>query len=62
MIWDFKRTLDCAAVRVSVNACGDLASPEVRARLPQHFDTRGGFPPPGADAEYAANFGRAAGR
>jgi NAD-dependent SIR2 family protein deacetylase len=56
MIWDFKRTLYCAAERVSVNACGDLASPEVRARLQQHFDTRGGFPPPGADAEYAAYF------
>ena len=56
MIWDFKRTLYCAAERVSVNACGDLASPEVRARLQQHFDTRGGFPPSGADAEYSAYF------
>jgi hypothetical protein len=45
LIWEFKRTLFCAAQRVPLEAVADLADPAVQARLQQHFDTLGSFPP-----------------
>ena len=56
MIWEFKRSLFCAAQRVSLESCADLGSPEVRARLQRHFDDRGGFPPADSPLEYAEYF------
>ena len=56
MIWEFKRTLYCAAQRVSIETCSDLGSAVVRARLQAHFDDSGGFPPPDSETEYADYF------
>jgi hypothetical protein len=56
MIWDFKRTLFCAAQRVSLESCADLGDSGVRARLQRHFDDKGGFPPADSAEEYAAYF------
>lgn len=56
MIWEFKRTLFCAAQRVPVAAVADLADPAVQARLQGHFDALGTFPAEGADDEYATFF------
>jgi hypothetical protein len=58
MVWEFKRQLFCAAQRVSLAACSDLANPIVQARIQQHFDDEGGYPPRGADDEYAFYFER----
>lgn len=56
LIWEFKRTLFCAAQRVPLEAVADLADPAVQARLQHHFDALGSFPAEGADEEYAAYF------
>lgn len=56
MIWDFKRSLFCAAQRVSVESAADLGDASVRARLQRHFDDAGGFPPADSAEEYAAYF------
>src|SRR4051812_40641588 len=56
MIWEFKRTLYCAAQRVSIETCSDLGSAVVRARLQKHFDDGGGFPPADSETEYADYF------
>jgi NAD-dependent SIR2 family protein deacetylase len=56
MIWDFKRTLYCSAQRVPVSSCSDLGNPSLRAKLQQHFNTAGGFPPENSDEEYSHYF------
>jgi hypothetical protein len=56
MVWEFKRTLFCAAQRVPRAAVADLADPSVQSRLQRHFDALGGFPAQGADEEYADFF------
>jgi len=56
MIWDFKRTLYCAAQKISIRSCSDLGSPVLRARLQRYFDSIGGFPPENSDDEYAHYF------
>lgn len=56
LIWQFKRTLFCAAQRVSVKSCEDLSSPTVRQRLNRYFDSLGTFPPEDSPEEYADYF------
>lgn len=56
LIWQFKRTLFCAAQGVSVHAVPDLGDPAVRARLQHYCDSTGLFPPEDAEDEYAAYF------
>lgn len=56
LIWQFKRTLFCAAQRVSVKSCEDLSSSAVRQRLQRYLDTLGAFPPEDSPEEYAAYF------
>jgi hypothetical protein len=56
MIWDFKRTLYCAAQKISIRFCSDLGSPALRARLQRYFDSIGGFPPENSDDKYAHYF------
>lgn len=56
MILDFKRRLYCAAQRVPLSTCANLSDPALGERLQQYFDSLGGFPPVGADDEYAAFF------
>ena len=56
MIWDFKRQLYSTDQRVSPASVGSLSEAGVRERLQHYFDGRGGFPPAGADDEYAAYF------
>jgi len=56
MIQDFKRTLFCAAERVSIRSYPDLDSPFLQARLQQYFDNLAGHPPQGSPEEYASYF------
>ena len=56
LIWDFKRTLYCAAQKVSIRTCEDLGDPSLRARLQRYFDSLGTFPAQDADDEYASYF------
>ncbi|MCL4543145.1 MAG: SIR2 family protein [Chloroflexi bacterium] len=56
LIWDFKRTLYCAAQKVSIRTCEDLGNPSLRARLQRYFDSLGTFPAQDADDEYASYF------
>lgn len=56
MVWDFKRKLYCSAQRVSPDACRDLGSPEVQARLHAYLDALGSYPPRSDADEYAAYF------
>jgi hypothetical protein len=59
LVWDFKRQLYCAAQSVRLSSISDLADPVVQARLQQFFDDLRGYPPAGADDEYAFYFERA---
>lgn len=56
MIWDFKRTLYCAAQRVPISSCSDLGNSALRAKLQQHFNIAGSFPPENSDEEYSHYF------
>jgi NAD-dependent SIR2 family protein deacetylase len=56
LIWQFKRTLFCAAQRVSVKSCEDLSSIAVQGRLQSYFDNVGGFPSANSAEEYAFYF------
>jgi hypothetical protein len=56
MTWDFKRLLYCSAKRLRIESCADLNDPLLQARLQQHFDSVGGFPPLGSAEEYSAFF------
>jgi NAD-dependent SIR2 family protein deacetylase len=56
MTWDFKRSLYCAAQRVSIHLCADLGDPTLRSRLQQYFDGLGGYPNEGSEDEYANYF------
>ncbi len=56
MIWDFKRRLYCAEQRVSLRACEDLSSPNVRAKIQHYLDGRGDCPSLDSDEEYSHYF------
>lgn len=56
LIWQFKRSLYCAAQRVSLNSCEDVGSVAVRSRLQAYFDQAGRFPAGGSPEEYAGFF------
>lgn len=56
MIWEFKRTLYCAAQRVSVRSCSDLGNSALRHKLQQYFDGVTDAPEENADDEYAYYF------
>lgn len=56
MIWGFKRTIYCTALRKSVRSCPDLSDPVLRARLQEYLDGLGRFPPADADIEYEEYF------
>jgi hypothetical protein len=56
MVWDFKRSLYCSALRVPLASCSDLGDPSVRSILQKHFDASGKFPAAGAAEEYAIYF------
>lgn len=56
MVWDFKRSLYCSALRVPLASCSDLGDPSLRSILPKHFDSSGKFPAAGAAEEYAFYF------
>lgn len=56
MILEFKASLYASRERVSLQQIGDLADPRTRDMLQRYFDRLGGFPPEGADEEYAAYF------
>ncbi|OLE10413.1 MAG: hypothetical protein AUG89_12345 [Acidobacteria bacterium 13_1_20CM_4_56_7] len=56
LIWQFKRTLYCAAQHVSVKSCEDLSSASVRGKLQAYFDAIGTFPPENSPDEYAFYF------
>ena len=56
MIWDFKRSLYCAAQRIPIASCSDLESPVLQARIQGYFDSIGGYPRLDAEDEYAYYF------
>jgi NAD-dependent SIR2 family protein deacetylase len=56
LIWQFKRTLFCAAQRISVKSCEDLSDAAIQRRLDCYFESLGGFPPTGSPDEYSAYF------
>ncbi len=56
MTWDFKRSLYCAAQRISIQLCADMGDPTLRSRLQQYFDGLGGYPHEGSEDEYAYYF------
>jgi hypothetical protein len=56
MVWDFKRSLYCSALRVPLASCSDLGDPSLRSILQKHFDSSGKFPAVGAAEEYAFYF------
>ncbi len=58
MIWDFKRTLYCAAERISVRYCSDLSNPVLRSKIQQHLDADGHCPMRDSADEYACYFER----
>lgn len=56
MLWDFKRALFCSELRRSPKTLGDWGDEALRHRLQSHFDSKGTFPPEGADDEYSRYF------
>lgn len=56
MVWDFKRSLYCSAVRVPLASCSDLGDPSLRSILQKHFDAIHKFPALGSAEEYAFYF------
>lgn len=56
MLWDFKRTLCCAAHRVSIKLVEDLGDPAIQQRIQRFFDADGGHPLENANDEYAHYF------
>jgi NAD-dependent SIR2 family protein deacetylase len=56
LIWEFKRTLFCAAQRISVKNCEDLSNASVQQRLNAYFQNLGTYPAEGAADEYATFF------
>ena len=56
MIWDFKRTLYCAAHKLSLRSIPDISNTSIRTKIQQYFDSTGSFPPAGSDEEYTAYF------
>lgn len=56
LTWQFKRSLYCAAQKVSVNSCEDLGNLALRTRLQSYFRPDGGFPSAGSPEEYARYF------
>jgi NAD-dependent SIR2 family protein deacetylase len=56
MIWDFKRTLYCAAQGVSIRLCQDLNEPTLRFWLQHYFESKGTFPREDSIEEYAHYF------
>ena len=48
--------LYCSAQKVPINACEDLSSPSVRAKLQSYFDSAGTFPSEGSEEEYSHYF------
>lgn len=56
MIADFKASIYASRQGVTLEQIGDLGDPRTREMLQRYFDTLGGFPPAGADDEYAAYF------
>jgi NAD-dependent SIR2 family protein deacetylase len=56
LIWQFKRTLFCAAQRISLKNLEDLSDPVTQQRLKRYFDGLGHFPPEDSPEEYAAYF------
>src|ERR1700730_12689384 len=56
MVWDFKRSLYCSAVRVPLASCSDLGDPSLRSIVQKHFDANGNFPVLGSAEEYAFYF------
>lgn len=59
MIWHFKQQIYCAEHRVQVRSCPDLGDEAFRNRLNRYFQDKGGYPPVGADDEYAFYFEQA---
>ncbi len=59
MIWDFKRSIYCAAERVSVRSCADLGDQAVRSRIQSYFGIENGYPDENSAEEYAFYFERA---
>lgn len=56
LTWEFKRSIYCTSERVPTNRFSDLSDPQFHHLVQSYFDARGGFPPKGGDAEYAAYF------
>ncbi len=59
MIWDFKRSIYCAAERISVRSCADLGDQAVRSRIQSHFANGNGYPSENSPDEYAFYFEQA---
>lgn len=56
MIWHFKQQIYCTQERISSASCPDLGDHAFRARLDRYFESKGGYPTPGSDDEYAFYF------
>lgn len=56
MIWDFKQRLYRSQKKLPPSAITDIGEPAVQRKLQAYFDSLGGFPSAGAEAEYAAYF------
>jgi hypothetical protein len=56
VIWDLKRSIYCAAQRIPLAACSNLADPSLRARIQRYFDGLGTYPVEDAEDEYAFYF------
>ena len=56
LVWEFKRTLFCAAQKISLKTCDDLSNPLLQRRLDSYFRDLGTFPANGSPEEYASYF------
>src|SRR2546421_683678 len=56
MIWDFKRRLYCSEQGISIRACDDISSPNVRGKIQRYLDSRRDCPADGAEEEYCHYF------
>lgn len=56
MVWDFKRSLYCAARQMRTSVYSDLSKENVQREIQSYFDALGGYPELGATDEYSFYF------
>ena len=56
MVWDFKRSLYCAAKNLRTSVYGDISKENVKNEIQSYFDGQGGFPAIWSPDEYSFYF------